>query len=153
LDFCSTAENNNKFSHRQAWTRSLPLCGFLVSGYFEVMMKFAAYYSIIVGMGMIIQWTMSYFNRQIPELKTEPIRIGFHIFGEIVTALVLIAGGVGLLLPASWGVIVFLIAMGMLFYTAIVSPGYFAQQGNWIWVLIFAVIIALGVVAVIHVTI
>ena len=111
-------------------------------------MRFAAYYAIVIGAGILIQWGLSYLNRQIPELTTEPVRIGFHIFGEIVTALMLIAGGIGLLLPASWGEVVFLVSMGMLFYTAIVSPGYFAQQGKWSWVLIFGLIISLGVAAV-----
>ena len=36
----------------------------------------------------------------------------------------------------------------MLLYTAIVSPGYFAQQGKWIWVLIFGVLIALAIASV-----
>jgi hypothetical protein len=38
-------------------------------------MIFAAVFAIIVGLGMIIQWTMSYVSKQIPELNTEPIRI------------------------------------------------------------------------------
>ena len=42
-------------------------------------MKFAAIYSIIVGVGMIGQWMMSYINKQIIELKTEPIRIFFTL--------------------------------------------------------------------------
>lgn len=114
-------------------------------------MVFAAFYAIIVGLGMIGQWTASYVSRQIPELQSEPIRIGFHLAGEMATAVALLAAGIGLLLGATWAAVLFFIAMGMLFYTAIVSPGYFAQRGQWIWVLIFAVLIALGIVAVIAV--
>lgn len=114
-------------------------------------MKFAAYFSIVIGLVMIIQWAISYLSKNIPELKTEPIRITFHIVGEMVTALMLIAGGIGLLLQSGWGVPVFLVAIGMLFYTAIVSPGYFAQQGQWIWVLIFAAIIVMGVISIFRV--
>ena len=58
-------------------------------------MTFAGVFSIIVGVGMIGQWTFSYIARQIPELESEPIRIWFHIAAEMVTAVCLIAGGIG----------------------------------------------------------
>jgi hypothetical protein len=34
----------------------------------------------------------------------------------------------------------------MLFYTAIVSPGYFAQKGDWAYVVMFGVILVLAIV-------
>jgi hypothetical protein len=111
-------------------------------------MTFAAVFSIVVGVGMIVQWAMSYLSKQIPELKTEPIRIGFHLAGEMITAVCLIISGVGLLLSAGWGVSLFLVSVGMLFYTAIVSPGYFAQKGQWAWLVMFGTIIVLGIVSV-----
>ncbi len=89
-----------------------------------------AAFAIIVGLGMVVQWTLSWRADQIAELQTEPIRIRFHIAGEMVTALALMAGGAGLLLHAAWSVPLYLVAMGMLFYTAIVSPGYFAAAGR-----------------------
>jgi hypothetical protein len=106
-------------------------------------MKFAAIYSIVIGVGMLVQWLMSYLTKQIPELVTEPIRIAFHIGGEVATAALLIVAGVGLLRGAKWGKPAYYLASGMLLYTAIVSPGYFAQMGNLAWVGIFAVIILL----------
>ena len=111
-------------------------------------MIFPAVYALAIGFGMIVQWSISYFSHQIPELTSEPIRIRFHLAGEIATAAALIASGTGLLATAPWATALFLIAMGMLFYTAIVSPGYFAQQGNWAWVLIFAVMIVVGIFAI-----
>jgi len=111
-------------------------------------MLFSALFAIVVGVGMIAQWTMSYLADQIPELETEPIRIGFHIAAEMATAVLLIIGGVALLLRTAWGRDVSLIAFGMLFYTAIVSPGYFAQKGQWAWLGMFAAIISLGLVSV-----
>ena len=111
-------------------------------------MKFAAIYAIIVGSGMIAQWVLSYVTHQIPELKTEPIRIGFHILAEMLTASMLMLGGVGLFSAAAWGKNIFLIAMGMLFYTCVVSPGYFAQKGQWGWLVMFAVLILLGIVSI-----
>jgi hypothetical protein len=108
-------------------------------------MVFPAVFALVVGTAMIAQWTASYISKQIPEIVTEPIRITFHIFGEMVTAFSLIISGIGLLIQTVWAVPLFLMAMGMLFYTAIVSPGYFAQQGNWVWVVIFGVMIVVGI--------
>jgi len=111
----------------------------------------AAWFAIIVGLAMIGQWMFSYASGQIPELKTETIRIGFHIAGEILTAIMLVISGVGLLFAVPWAPTLFYISMGMLLYTAIVSPGYFAQKGEWIWVPFFAVIIILAVLSVLAV--
>ena len=112
-------------------------------------MRFAAIFSIVVGFGMIAQWAMSYLSQQIPELKTEPIRIGFHLAGEMITAVCLLVSGIALLAGTAWAVPLFLVAAGMLFYTAIVSPGYFAQQGQWAWLGMFSLIIILGIVSVV----
>jgi hypothetical protein len=111
----------------------------------ETTMLFPAIFALVVGLGMIGQWTMSFITKQIPELKSEPTRIGFHLVGEMLTALVLILSGIGLLAGWSWAPVLYLVASGMLIYTAIVSPGYFAQQGKWIWVGIFAILILLNV--------
>ncbi|MGD8404227.1 MAG: hypothetical protein PVJ21_11240 [Anaerolineales bacterium] len=108
-------------------------------------MAFPAVFAILVGAGMIGQWTASFIGKQIPELKTEPIRIGFHLAAELTTALCLIIGGVGLLTGQTWSVPLYLVASGMLFYTAIVSPGYFAQKGQWGWLVMFGIIIILGI--------
>jgi hypothetical protein len=114
-------------------------------------MTFSGVFAILVGVGMIGQWTVSYVTKRIPELHSEPVRISFHIVGEMATAIILIVGGVGLLTATSWAPALFLISIGMLLYTAIVSPGYFAQKGQWIWVLIFGVLIALGIIAILAV--
>ena len=90
---------------------------------------------------MIGQWIISYTKKQIPELQSEPIRIWFHIGGEIVTALSLIVSGIGLLAACSWSPTLYFVAVGMLIYTTIVSPGYFAQKGQWIWVFIFGTLV------------
>ena len=108
-------------------------------------MVFPAIFAIMVGLGMIGQWTASYILKQIPELKTEPVRIWFHIAAEMTTALCLIGAGIGLLSGKTWSTSLYLIASGMLFYTAIVSPGYFAQKGQWGWLLMFGIILILGI--------
>ena len=111
-------------------------------------MFFPAVFAILVGVGMIVQWTLSYFNNQIPELETEPIRIKFHIAAEMLTAASLLAAGIGLLMFLSWATPLYLIAVGMLLYTSVVSPGYFAQQGQWGWLVMFGILIILGITSI-----
>lgn len=110
-------------------------------------MKFPAIFSIVVGAGMIVQWGLSYFSRQIPELETEPIRIWFHITAELITAAILITAGIGILIGREWGQTLYFVSAGMLFYTAIVSPGYFAQKGQYSWLFMFGAILVLQVIS------
>ena len=110
-------------------------------------MTFPAIFAMVVGIGMITQWAMSYFNHQIPELKTEPLRIAFHIVGEMLTAALLVISGMGLLAAYAWASPLYLVAAGMLLYTVIVSPGYFAQKGQTIWIVIFGVLALLTVIS------
>lgn len=107
-------------------------------------MGYPALFAIIVGVIMLAQWSFFYFFGRIPELENEPIRIWFHILAEFVTALSLIVSGVALFAGSAWAVRVYYLSMGMLFYTAIVSPGYFAQKGDWKWLGIFSLLIAGG---------
>jgi hypothetical protein len=115
-------------------------------------MKFPAWYGIVVGIGMIAQWTLSIVSGGVPEFQTEPWRIAFHLAGEFSTALLLITGGVALLRSCRWGRTLLLVALGMVIYSEIVSPGYFAQLGQWPMVGMFAVILvgALWSVVILH---
>ena len=107
-------------------------------------MEYPALFAIIVGLMMLGQWSFFYFSGQVPELKDEPVRIGFHLLAEIATAFTLIVSGVAHLLGLGWAVRVYHVSIGMLFYTAIVSPGYFAQRGDWKWLGIFSLLILGG---------
>jgi peptidoglycan/LPS O-acetylase OafA/YrhL len=104
----------------------------------------AAVYSVIVGISMVAMWTVSYITDGIPEIHTEPTRIGVHITAETATALTLIVGGLGLLAHRRRGFQVYLLSMGMLLYTLIQSPGYFAQRGEWAFAGMFAILIAIA---------
>jgi hypothetical protein len=100
-------------------------------------MKFktmAAIYSILIGVSIIGMWTILYINGSIPEFDTEPMRIGMHLVAEIATGIILILGAYGLLSNKRWGYNIYLISMGMLIYTLLVSPGYYAEKGNYLFV-------------------
>jgi hypothetical protein len=64
---------------------------------------------------------------------------------EFLTALSLGLGGAGLLLGWEASLWLFPMAIGMLIYTALISPGYFAQKGQWgfVWMFAFVIILAL----------
>jgi hypothetical protein len=111
-------------------------------------MVFATVFALVVGVGMIGQWILFLFTGQVPELETEPLRIRFHLAAEFATALALLVGGLALLTDQAWGRWFYLLAAGMLVYTVIVSPGYFAQKGQWAFVGMFAIVLLLALVSI-----
>lgn len=106
-------------------------------------MKFVAWYCLAVGVLMIGQWSFFLLTGQVRELQTEPIRIAFHLLAEGATALALIVSGLGLLRRLRWARDAAFAALGMLTYTVLVSPGYFAQLGAWPLAGMFAVLLLL----------
>lgn len=110
-------------------------------------MKFAAWYSVVVGVTMFAQWAFFIVAGEVPEFQTEPFRIAFHLIAEAVTALALIGSGAALLSGRRGAAKIALIASGMLIYTVINSPGYFAQLGQWSLVAMFAVLLVLTLIS------
>jgi hypothetical protein len=108
-------------------------------------MKFPAWYGILVGLLMIVQWTFSILADGVPEFQTAPWEIGFHLAAEFSTAIVLLLGGIATLLARSWARTVLLLGLGMVIYSEIVSPGYFAQLNQWAFVAMFSVLLFGGV--------
>lgn len=108
---------------------------------------FAAFYGIVVGFLMIGWWAFSFAKGRVPELRTEPVRLAFHVAAEFLTALVLVVSGFGLLFGGAWASSLYLVAVGMLLYSVIVSPGYFAQRGEWPLVGMFAVLLLLALLS------
>jgi len=116
-------------------------------------MTLAALYAILVGLAMIGQWALTLVKKQVPGPEAGSIigrgavEILFHKVAELLTAIALLAGGVGLLLNCTWAGRAYLISMGLLLYTVINSSGYFAQKREWPMVGVFAVILILGVIS------
>ncbi len=101
---------------------------------------------------MIVQWTISILKKQVagPEaglIGRGQTEMAFHWAAEFITAVLLIVSGISLLVSAGWSITVFLVASGMLMYTVINSPGYFAQQQKWPMVIVFAVLLVLSIVS------
>jgi len=104
-------------------------------------MKYPAWYGIAVGSLMIVQWVFSIVTGGVPEFQTTPWAIGFHLAAEFSTALVLLIGGMGSLKSTRWGEKALLVGLGMVIYSEIVSPGYFAERGQWGMVAMFAILL------------
>lgn len=108
--------------------------------------KIAGSYAIFMGIAMVSMWTVLIGTGEVPEIDTEPVRISFHLAGEFLTAVALMVGGTGLILGWRWGFNLYLVSMGMLSYTIVVSPGYYGQEGEYAFVAMFAVFMAITVV-------
>jgi len=110
-----------------------------------VVRKFSAGFAIFVGISMIGLWTMLLLTSQVPELETSPFSIAFHLVAEIFTAFLLIIGGIMVYRKHLLGEKIYLISVGMLLYTVINSSGYYAQSGDWGFVVMFAILFILTV--------
>lgn len=110
--------------------------------------KIAALYAIIIGVAMIGMWFFLIATNQVPEIKTEPTRIMYHLIGEFLTAILLLIGGFGLFTNRGWGFHVFLISIGMVLYTVIVSAGYYAEKGDMAMLAMFTVFQVLTVIVI-----
>jgi hypothetical protein len=104
-------------------------------------MKYPAWYGILVGVLMIAQWLFSIVTGGVPEFETAPWTIGFHLAAEFSMALMLILGGLSVLRSSAQGRAILLVGLGMVLYSEIVSPGYFAQQSQWAPVAMFGVLL------------
>ena len=101
--------------------------------------KIASLYSIVIGIAMICMWSVFLVTNQVPELKTAPLKISYHLLAEFLTAILLLIGGFGLFTKKVWGFHLYLISLGMLLYTVIVSAGYYVNLGDMIMVSMFMV--------------
>lgn len=111
--------------------------------------KIAALYSVIIGIAMIGMWLLFIATDQVSELKTEPLRITYHLIAEFLTAALLLIAGFGLFTNQKWGFHIFLISLGMLLYTVIVSAGYYAEKGEIAMIGMFSIFQILTIIFII----
>jgi hypothetical protein len=91
---------------------------------------YVAIVSLVIGMGMLGFWSMAVLSGKVPEIREGRIDIWFHLAAEFITALALIGGGGALFVDerAPWSVALSSAALGLLAYTLIASPGYYAER-------------------------
>ena len=75
-------------------------------------------------------WAVAILRGSVPGITSGGTEIWFHISAEVLTELVLIAGGVGVFVDvaASRSIVLSALGLGMLVYTLIASPGYCEDQ-------------------------
>jgi hypothetical protein len=112
------------------------------------MNRSAAWLQISVGVAVVAWWAIAAATDGIVELQEGRIDIVFHIAAELLMAWLLIAAGTSLLrrgrTPATRTMSA--LALGTLLYSSINSPGFFAEQGAWWAVAMFAAIAAAAAV-------
>ncbi|MBY8986029.1 MAG: hypothetical protein KGD65_13220 [Candidatus Lokiarchaeota archaeon] len=91
----------------------------------------ASIYIIIIGIAMLCMWLFLLGKKEVPELSTKPTQIYFHLFAELLTSILLIIGGIGLIMDQSWGVALFFISIGMAIYSTINAAGFYGQLKDW----------------------
>jgi hypothetical protein len=91
----------------------------------------ASIYTIIIGITMLLMWFLLLIKREVPELRTKPTQLYFHLIAEFLTSIILIFGGIGLIMNQPWGVPIFFIAIGMAIYSTINAAGFYGQLKDW----------------------
>jgi hypothetical protein len=104
----------------------------------------SACFTIVVGLLMMGMWSMLVLTDQVPYLDTPQLEIKLHIFTEMLTAGMLILGGVSVL--RGWGKLFDLhyVSQGMLIYAIINSSGYYIDLSETAMAAMFSVML-LGV--------
>ena len=110
-----------------------------------VILIISGIYAILIGIGIIGLWTMLLQTKNVPELKTEPIAIKFHIVAEMTMGFLSLISGIFLLIRLSWASYFFILAMGLVIYAVINSAGYYGQRKQWSFVIMFAVILSASI--------
>jgi steroid 5-alpha reductase family enzyme len=108
--------------------------------------RLAAWFQIVVGIAIIGWWAVAAATGGIVELDEGRIDIVFHIAAELVMAALLIGAGVALHRSGRTRTTTLIsgLGLGMLLYSTINSPGYFAERGEWWAIGMFAAIAAVA---------
>lgn len=111
-------------------------------------MTLVGWFSLLAGIAIAGLWVALLTRRAVPEIAAGDTEIWFHIAAELVTAALLVVGGVALL--AGEGAIASILAafaLGALLSTSIASAGYYAARGERRFVAAFGLVTAASIAA------
>lgn len=100
-------------------------------------------YAGLMGIALLGMWAMFLATGQTPELVTAPVRFVLHLAAEGLTALACIFAAWGWWMHRPWARSLYLLAMGLLLYAVLQAAGYFVEQGEPVFVAMFAFFTAL----------
>lgn len=106
--------------------------------------KWIQYVYILIGIGIIGLWIMLLMTDQVPEIETALAEIIMHILIEISLGIMCIISGVMLLKKFKNAHYFCLLTNGLLIYSVVNSSGYYIQSGDFIMVMIFALLLLLA---------
>lgn len=112
---------------------------------------YLAVFSLGVGVSLPAYWAVALATRRVPEVAEGRRDFWFHIAAEVATGGVFVAAGVGIVADrdASWVAPLSALALGMLAYSLIQSPGHYLERGRREMLWMFAGVWALAVPAVV----
>ena len=96
-----------------------------------VKLIFVAVFAITMGAGIALIWSIDIVGGKFKDQgrffawkNEQGESMWTHITAELITALLLISGGVGLLFDIGWGQVIVVFALGALVYTSLNSLGW-----------------------------
>jgi hypothetical protein len=104
-------------------------------------MRIVGWFQVVVGVAILGLWTMLLPTGQVPEVQAGQVDIWFHLAAELLLAGLLVIAGASLLRRADHATLLSGLALGALAYSAINSPGYYAEQGDVAMVAMFALVV------------
>jgi hypothetical protein len=107
-------------------------------------MRFVGWFQIVVGVAVAVLWAGLLVTGQVPEVSEGRVDIWFHIVAELAMAGLLISAGRALLRRAQRAALLSALALGTVGYSAVNSPGYYAQTGDWAVVGMFGLVLFVG---------
>jgi len=99
--------------------------------------KIIGYYSISIGLAVLLMWTMILLNENIPEGKIE---ISYHLFSEFLMAIICIISGILVLVNAKIGRLLNILGLGMVFYSVLNAAGYYGERDNILMTVMFSAV-------------
>jgi len=112
------------------------------------MKHWVGYFLVTMGILMAAMWSFFLASGMVPELETFPFTTAAHLGAEFGTAIMMTTGGILILKRKPQSELIALLALGMYLYAVIQAPGYYLQQGDIVFVFMFAVFLILGIFAV-----
>ena len=102
------------------------------------MKRFSGIYLLVVGISILGMWTMILISEEIDEGLKE---FSFHLFSEFLLAFLCIISALRLLCEdGQKGLFLSMAAHGMLIYSVLNAAGYYAERGEWAFLVLFTML-------------
>lgn len=108
--------------------------------------KIFGYYSIFIGIAVIVMWTMILLIQTPPEGTTE---LAFHLLSEFLMALLCLFSGILILKNKPIGKFLNVLGLGMVIYSVLNAAGYYGESNELQILLLFIVLLILTSLAII----